>query len=924
MAEGIMGLAPGMGAPAAPQQAPQQAGPDGMQAFLQAAGQMDSTEVEPQMDEALAEIDPALAQQIQADLSAIQLPPEIVQVLIDVVNGLLEAPQEYAQRRMEVIEAGLPADFLPEEFNIEYLATLRYVLMRLPMQEPEVPVQGFKDGGAVSLKPIAKFLAAQGRNGDTMLAHINPQEAALLKRMGGSGTINPVTGLREYGFFSKAWNSVKKAVSNVASAVKKVTKPITDFTKKILANPIVRTVATVAAAGTALSAAVGTSISTAGISLLAGEKPKDALKQGLMAGVVAGAGSAVMGNPLTESGLQFTPETKNVLTGIKETVGKGIDALNPFSGGTPDITADTKFDELVAKGLPRDANTYKLAQEAAKSANATTILGMSPSTAITTAATLIPPILAYAGQEPPPSPEDLDMPGVGGPTGADLLASDPGKYGIDIGGTSSAYIDPYAGMVAQNIDVGTQDQAAPGVVPNPAPGSMPTSAGFSPVLPIPSEAPSYDTLYSGYDPTKDPLSPEYNPFGVPTIGPSTGGFNVAQGFAEGGIAMLAKGGTAAKTRGGGRGSSAATAAEEKYYANLYGARSKAAAPAAKQVSAPTYGQRFSQQAEATRQAQAEAAARQRAEERTAAARNQRIDSAVNAAMQAAQEGRSYTPGAGYASEQGLYGQAIEAARQRTPTAFMLPAEAEAYVARQQIAAREAELAQQARQQQQADAIRAREEAAAAQAAAATQQLAGMQVPVTPPVTAAPVTPPSGIATLPSSPSVAPSLPTINIGSAGAGTQAPSIGTPVFGPDGTQYENPAAAITAGVFNYSATPPTATPAGIGALIPSAPTITLPSLAPSTVSPGNVPVAFANGGIAAMAPYKFKSGSNPAQHFPRRTGPINGPGTEKSDSIPAMLSDGEFVFTAKAVRGMGNGSRLKGAKKMYKMMKMLEGKG
>jgi hypothetical protein len=76
--------------------------------------------------------------------------------------------------------------------------------------------------------------------------------------------------------------------------------------------------------------------------------------------------------------------------------------------------------------------------------------------------------------------------------------------------------------------------------------------------------------------------------------------------------------------------------------------------------------------------------------------------------------------------------------------------------------------------------------------------------------------------------------------------------------------------------------------------------------------------------MAPYKFSRGSNPAQHFPRRTGPINGPGTEKSDSIPAMLSDGEFVFTAKAVRGMGNGSRLAGAKKMYKMMKMLEGKG
>jgi hypothetical protein len=39
--------------------------------------------------------------------------------------------------------------------------------------------------------------------------------------------------------------------------------------------------------------------------------------------------------------------------------------------------------------------------------------------------------------------------------------------------------------------------------------------------------------------------------------------------------------------------------------------------------------------------------------------------------------------------------------------------------------------------------------------------------------------------------------------------------------------------------------------------------------------------------------------------------------------MLSDGEFVFTAKAVRAMGNGSRRKGAKRMYAMMKDLERK-
>ena len=59
-----------------------------------------------------------------------------------------------------------------------------------------------------NLKAQAAELQAKGRNGDTMLAHINPQEAALLKSLGGSGTINPDTGLPEFFF-----KSVAKAVA---------------------------------------------------------------------------------------------------------------------------------------------------------------------------------------------------------------------------------------------------------------------------------------------------------------------------------------------------------------------------------------------------------------------------------------------------------------------------------------------------------------------------------------------------------------------------------------------------------------------------------------------------------------------------------------------------------------------------------------
>lgn len=53
----------------------------------------------------------------------------------------------------------------------------------------------------------------------------------------------------------------------------------------------------------------------------------------------------------------------------------------------------------------------------------------------------------------------------------------------------------------------------------------------------------------------------------------------------------------------------------------------------------------------------------------------------------------------------------------------------------------------------------------------------------------------------------------------------------------------------------------------------------------------------------------------------GEVDGPGTGTSDSVPARLSDDEFVLTAKAVRGAGNGDRDIGAARLYDMMSELE---
>ena len=61
-----------------------------------------------------------------------------------------------------------------------------------------------------------------------------------------------------------------------------------------------------------------------------------------------------------------------------------------------------------------------------------------------------------------------------------------------------------------------------------------------------------------------------------------------------------------------------------------------------------------------------------------------------------------------------------------------------------------------------------------------------------------------------------------------------------------------------------------------------------------------------------------------YPRRELLVEGPGTARSDDIPAMLSDGEFVWNAKAVRGAdpsGRGDRYAGARNLYDMMRNFE---
>lgn len=99
-------------------------------------------------------------------------------------------------------------------------------------------------------------------------------------------------------------------------------------------------------------------------------------------------------------------------------------------------------------------------------------------------------------------------------------------------------------------------------------------------------------------------------------------------------------------------------------------------------------------------------------------------------------------------------------------------------------------------------------------------------------------------------------------------------------------------------------------------------------SSASSSNIPATL--GGKKSKSPsfYPIQKGKMGPMRFyadggdvaPQGLGQISGPGDGKSDSIPAMLSDGEFVFNAPAVSALGNGSNDAGAKKLAHIQKTI----
>lgn len=223
--------------------------------------------------------------------------------LIKFLEAAVDHPEHYDKLRAAAIMDGkLDQDTLPPQFNAQVIISLLIALYGLrdriegkeqqpnqgmmpPMQQGMMqPPQAMAQGGLAS---AAQHVQAAGRGGDTMLAHINPREAAMLKNMGGSGSINPRTGLREFG-----WNW-KSIVSTVLPAAIGVFAPAVGNYLGSAAGFGLGKAGQIA--GTALAAgALGAGASA----LTGGNVLKGGLQSGVLGGLNAGLGSEI-GNALS-------------------------------------------------------------------------------------------------------------------------------------------------------------------------------------------------------------------------------------------------------------------------------------------------------------------------------------------------------------------------------------------------------------------------------------------------------------------------------------------------------------------------------------------------------------------------------------------------------------------------------------------------
>lgn len=341
--QGIMAL---------PQGATSQAANDPrvMAAVEQMRKQVSPQDVHSQLLDSAAEVDPASVAKFKSELQGLELPAEVLDMLNTLVESVLDSPNDYPAIRAKYLAQGIPEDLLPPTFDALFFGALNMAIDQLranttsapaantgprtaaeilthrpDQQAPEMPIAGMARGGIATLKPMAAAMARHGRNGDTMLAHINPAEARLLRKHGGSGTINPRTGLPEFSWLGDVFKKVGHAVKSFASST--IGKLVIGTALFMFAGPAAASFLGAAEGGIA-AAGISGFVSGAGTALLGGSNLKNALKAGAIGGITAGAVKGVTG---------AVGGAKTPTTGTTAATGAGEATSDTIRSALPDV-----------------------------------------------------------------------------------------------------------------------------------------------------------------------------------------------------------------------------------------------------------------------------------------------------------------------------------------------------------------------------------------------------------------------------------------------------------------------------------------------------------------------------------------------------------------------------------------------------------
>lgn len=120
-----------------------------------------------------------------------------------------------------------------EMYDNYYAKKLRKSPNRELTSQVDMPVeqmsQRYAEGGMIKQSKkkdannpypsLAEMIRQQGKGEDSILAHINPLEAMMLQQMGGAGTINPKTGLPQFGFFKNPKKWLAGSAGGAAGAI---------------------------------------------------------------------------------------------------------------------------------------------------------------------------------------------------------------------------------------------------------------------------------------------------------------------------------------------------------------------------------------------------------------------------------------------------------------------------------------------------------------------------------------------------------------------------------------------------------------------------------------------------------------------------------------------------------------------------------